>query len=249
MTIFYFLIIHWYTSLFFQTFFLHRYSAHKHFTMSPFWEKTFYILSWLTQGFTALSPNVYGKMHRMHHAYADTEKDVHSPKIDKTLIKMMLRTDKTFRAIKYGKIDIEDRFSKNVPDWRFMEKYAYKLPARIFWMFIYIFIYYSIVPENAGWMWILLPFHFIMTPLQGVIVNWFAHRIGYRNYDVSDTSTNLIPFDLITLGEGYHNNHHSNPGHANFSEKWYELDLCYPFIVFFNMIGIIQLTKTNANKS
>lgn len=73
-------VLHWYFSLFFQTFFLHRYAAHKHFTMNSAWEKTFYILSWLTQGVTAISPNAYGKLHRMHHSFADTEKDVHSPK-------------------------------------------------------------------------------------------------------------------------------------------------------------------------
>ena len=33
---------HWYLSLFCQTFFLHRYSAHKMFTMNKFWEKFFY---------------------------------------------------------------------------------------------------------------------------------------------------------------------------------------------------------------
>ena len=249
MIIIFFLIIHWYSSLFFQSFFMHRYSAHKQFTMSLFWEKFFYILSWITQGFTALSPSTYGKMHRMHHAYADTEKDVHSPKYDKTLVKMMLRTDKTFRGIRHGKIEVENRFSKNVPNWKFMEKYAYNLPARVFWMFIYIAIYYFFVPENATWMWVFLPFHFVMTALQGVIINWYAHRIGYRNFDVYDTSTNLMPFDLITMGEGYHNNHHAKPGNANFAQKWFELDLCYPFIYFFDAIGIIKLTKSNATNS
>ena len=244
MIILFLLISHWYSSLFFQTFFLHRYSAHKHFTMSKPLEKVFYILSWLTQGFTALSPNVYGKLHRMHHAYADTERDVHSPKYDKSLVAMMLRTDKIFRAIKHGKTQLEQRFCENLPEWTFMEKYAYNLPARILWATIYITIYYYVVPENALWMWAFLPLHFLMTPLQGVIINWFAHRIGYRNYEVSDTSTNLMPFDVITFGEGYHNNHHANSGSANFSKKWYELDPCYPIIVLFDAIGIIKLNNT-----
>ena len=51
--------------------------------MSKFWEKVFYILSYLSQGYSAFSPNVYGKMHRIHHAYTDTEKDLHSPRQDK----------------------------------------------------------------------------------------------------------------------------------------------------------------------
>jgi stearoyl-CoA desaturase (delta-9 desaturase) len=47
------------------------------FTMSKAWEKFFYILSWIFQGSSYLSPRAYGIMHRMHHAYADTEKDPH----------------------------------------------------------------------------------------------------------------------------------------------------------------------------
>ena len=237
-------IIHWYTSLFFQTFFLHRYSAHKHFTMSPFWEKVFYILSWITQGFTALSPHVYGKLHRLHHAYADTEKDVHSPKYDKTLVAMMRKTDKIFRGIKHGRIVLEEKFCKNLPYWGFMEKYAYSLGARILWAGIYVTIYYMVVPFTALWLWAFFPLHFIMTPLQGVVINWFAHKIGYRSFDVTDTSTNLMPFDLITMGEGYHNNHHAHSGNANFSQKWYEIDLSYPAIALLDAIGVIKLVKT-----
>lgn len=211
--------------------------------MSKIWEKVFYILSWLTQGVTALSPHVYGKFHRMHHAFADTEKDVHSPKYDKNIIAMMLKTDKVFRSIKQGKTQLEDRFCENLPNWIFMEKYAYSLPVRILWTAIYIIIYYFAVPENAAWMWAFLPFHFLMAPLQGVIINWFAHRVGYRSYNVSDTSTNLMPFDMITFGEGYHNNHHADSGNANFSKKWHEFDPCYQIIIFLNAIGVIQLAK------
>jgi stearoyl-CoA desaturase (delta-9 desaturase) len=51
-----FFVAHWYLSLFFQTFFLHRYAAHKAFTMSPFVEKVVYVLTWIFQGSNYLSP-------------------------------------------------------------------------------------------------------------------------------------------------------------------------------------------------
>ncbi len=125
-----------------------------------------------------------------------------------------------------------------------MGKYAYSLGARILWVGIYVTIYYMVVPSKALWLWAFLPFHFIMTPLQGIVINWFAHKIGYRSFDVTDTSTNLMPFDLITMGEGYHNNHHAHSGNANFSQKWYETDLSYPAIALFDTIRIIKLVKT-----
>ena len=44
--------------------------------MSKFGEKLCYVLTWVTQGSNYLSAYGYGVMHRMHHAYADTEKDL-----------------------------------------------------------------------------------------------------------------------------------------------------------------------------
>ena len=70
---------HWYLSLFSQTFFLHRYSAHKMFTMNKFWERFFYFFTYITQGSSYLNPRSYAILHRMHHAYSDTERDPHSP--------------------------------------------------------------------------------------------------------------------------------------------------------------------------
>ncbi len=79
MIILVFFVLHWQISVFFQTFFLHRYGAHRQFTMSKGWERTFHFLTWLTQGPSYLTPRAYAILHRMHHAYSDTEKDPHSP--------------------------------------------------------------------------------------------------------------------------------------------------------------------------
>ena len=87
MEILIFFVAHWYLSLFAQSFFHHRYSAHQMFTMNKFTEKIFFIFSFVVQGSSYMSPKVYGAMHRMHHAHADTEKDPHSPKFSSNLVK------------------------------------------------------------------------------------------------------------------------------------------------------------------
>ncbi|MEM1218822.1 MAG: fatty acid desaturase, partial [Bacteroidota bacterium] len=92
-------IAHWYLSLFSQTFFLHRYAAHGMFTMSKGWERYFFIFTWLSQGSSYLSARAYGIMHRLHHAYADTEKDPHSPSHDKNMLAMMYRTFRIYTDI------------------------------------------------------------------------------------------------------------------------------------------------------
>ena len=74
MPIFIFLFSHWFLSLFSQTFFLHRYGAHRMFTLSRPAERMFYFLTFITQGASFLVPRAYAILHRMHHA--DLEFDV-----------------------------------------------------------------------------------------------------------------------------------------------------------------------------
>ena len=45
MAILIFFVAHYYLSLFTQTFYLHRYAAHKMFTMNKFWEKFFFLFT------------------------------------------------------------------------------------------------------------------------------------------------------------------------------------------------------------
>ena len=105
-----FFVAHWYLSLFFQTFFLHRYASHKAFTMNEFTEKVFFVLTWIFQGSNYLSPFGYGTMHRMHHAYADTENDPHSPKYDETIWNMMWKTKTIYSDIASGRVVPEARY-------------------------------------------------------------------------------------------------------------------------------------------
>jgi stearoyl-CoA desaturase (delta-9 desaturase) len=136
-----FFVAHWYLSLFFQTFFLHRYAAHKAFTMSPFAEKVVYILTWIFQGSNYLSPYGYGVMHRMHHAYADTENDPHSPTYDETIFKMMWKTKTIYSDISNKRVVVEKRFTDGVPDWVAFDKFARSWPSRLFWGALYVAFY------------------------------------------------------------------------------------------------------------
>ncbi|MEL6672739.1 MAG: acyl-CoA desaturase [Bacteroidota bacterium] len=233
-----FFILHWYVSLFFQTFFAHRYAAHKMITMSPAWEKVFFVLSWIGQGSSYIGVRAYGIMHRMHHAYADTEKDPHSPKFSDNLFDMMLKTQAVYSKVFWEKVPFEERFTKGVPAWKSFEVFANSIPVRIAWGLIYIAFYAYFAP-NAWW-YLLLPLHFIMGPLHGAIINWFAHRIGYRNFDVSDLSRNLMPVDIFMMGEGYHNNHHKHGSRPNFGVKWHEVDPTYLIMKGMAAIGIIK---------
>ena len=237
-----FFLAHWYASIFTQSFFNHRYAAHQQFTMKPFWEKFFYVFSFISMGSSYLSAHVYAIMHRMHHAFADTEKDVHSPKYDNNLFAMMWRTRRIYIDIFDQKEKIDPKFLKNIPHWKWFDNMANWPISRILWGLSYVAFYIYFARDSYGW-YLLLPFHFIMGPLHGVIVNWFSHKLGKRNFEVKDTSTNLLPFDFLLMGELYHNNHHARPASANFGHKWYEIDVLYPIIKFFDWVGIVKLVK------
>ena len=243
MAILIFFLAHWYLSLFGQTFFLHRYAAHQMFTMNTFWERTFYVFTWLFQGSSFLSPKAYGIMHRMHHAYADTDKDPHSPMFSKNLFDMMKKTLVVYNGILHDKIDVEEKFKKGVPFWASFEKIADNWVVRISWGVLYLLFYYQFATH--WWQYLLLPIHFLMGPVHGAIINWFAHKYGYVSFIVGDTAKNMLPVDILMMGESYHNNHHKFGGRANFGKKWFELDPTYPFILLFNLLGIIHLKKDN----
>ena len=239
MEILIFFAAHWYLSLFSQTFFHHRYAAHQMFTMGKGWERFFQVISFVFQGSSYLSPYTYGILHRMHHAHADTELDPHSPKYDKNLFTMMWRTKTIYSNIFYGRTKIDDKWKKDLPEWFTFERFADAWPIRIMWGLFYIWFYVEFA--TAWWMFLLLPIHFIMGPVHGAIINWFAHRYGYTNFEVGDTSKNLLPIDFLMLGESYHNNHHKHGARANFGFKWHEIDPVYIAIKIMDKVGIIKL--------
>ncbi len=80
-----------------------------------------------------------------------------------------------------------------------------------------------------------------MGPIQGSIINWFAHKYGKVSFKVNNTSRNFMPVDILMMGEDYHNNHHKFPSSANFGVKWYEIDSLYCIMLVFDFFGMIKI--------
>ena len=152
----------------------------------------------------------------------------------------MWRTRNIYTGIFHGKIDTEAKFSKNVPEWKSFDKWANSGLSRLLWAILYlaIFIKYATSP----WQYLLLPVILSMGAFHGAVINWFAHKYGYKNYILKNTSENLFSVDILMLGESYHNNHHKYPSSINFGKRWHEVDPIYPVIRFFAWLKIIQIT-------
>lgn len=236
-----FFALHWYGSLFMQSFFHHRYASHSQFKTNRFWERVFYVVSYITQGSSYLSPRAYAIMHRLHHAHADTHEDPHSPKFMPRIYKMMWRTATTYTAIFKGHMKVDKKYLKHLPDWKKFDAFGHTWASRLGWSAAYILFYVFFATQ--WWMYLILPIHFIMGPFHGVIINWFAHKVGYKNYKMENTSTNLINVDIVMWGESLHNNHHKHPSSANFAKKWFEWDPMYPIIKLMHWLRIIRLPR------
>ncbi|CAN5162043.1 acyl-CoA desaturase [soil metagenome] len=241
MIILIFFIAHWFLSLFFQTFFQHRYASHRMFTTNKFWERVFYLLAYLFEGASFLNPRAYAIMHREHHAYSDTAKDPHSPHFFKDVFQLMNFTIRTFGDYIKKSRDTEARFKGNYPEWPLIDRVGSSLLSRVLFGVAYTCFYIAFATQL--WLFLLLPIHFLMGPIHGAIVNWCGHKYGYQNFDNNDKSKNTTPFDFLMLGELLQNNHHRHPNSANFGKRWFEIDPVYPVMKLMHWMKIIRLRK------
>jgi stearoyl-CoA desaturase (delta-9 desaturase) len=243
-----FFIAHWQLSVFFQTFFLHRYGAHRMYTMSKGWERFFYLCTYAAQGPSFLSPRGYAILHRMHHAFSDTPRDPHSPTNFKNgvvgLWTMMLETKKKYDDFAYDRRKPDARFDGGLPSWPALDRIGQSWVGRVAWGAAYTLFYFKFATH--AWEYALLPVQYIMGPVHGAIVNWCGHKYGYQNFDNGDKSRNTLVFDFVTAGELFQNNHHKYGMSPNFAARWFELDPTYQVMRVFNFLGIIDMTGAQA---
>jgi stearoyl-CoA desaturase (delta-9 desaturase) len=242
MTILAFFIAHWFLSLFSQTFFHHRYGAHRMFGLSHFAERAFYLVAFVTQGTSFLVPRAYAVLHRMHHAFSDTERDPHSPHYATNPLRMMWQTKLQYGGLVQRTIVPAPGLAAGVPEWEALDRFGDSMYTRFGWGLLYFWFYWEFA--TSPWLFLLLPVHFLMGVIHGAIVNWCGHRYGYRNFAIDDKSRNTLPIDFLMMGELYQNNHHSHPTRQKFAVRWFEFDPTYPVIWLFKQLRVIRPAPT-----
>lgn len=162
------------------------------------------------------------------------------------LVTFTLRTLQEIRAMKPTEDD--KKKISTLPRWDEFEQLASSYVVRISWVVVYVLIYQANgihFSTNPGWLLLLLV-NMFMGPLHGFIINYGAHVVGYHNYNATThptigTSTNFpLVANLLTVGEGLHENHHAKSGKANFAHKKGEFDLGYQVLRLAQVLGFIK---------
>jgi len=218
--------------------FYHRYFSHKAFRTSRAVQFLFALF-----GSTAVQrgPLWWASHHRHHHANSDRQEDAHSP-VQHGLLWSHLGwflSDAHF-ATRNDRVKELAAF----PELRFLDRFDVLVPA------LFAGAIYGLgnwlehaAPQLGTSGWQLLVWGFVISTVvlyhATFSVNSLAHTWGSRRYETTDQSRNNALIALITLGEGWHNNHHHFPGSARQGFYWWEIDLTYYGLRMLAACGLI----------
>jgi stearoyl-CoA desaturase (delta-9 desaturase) len=72
-----------------------------------------------------------------------------------------------------------------------------------------------------------------------LFINSLAHVFGHQRFKTDDDSRNNLALALLTMGEGWHNNHHRYMASARQGFYWWEIDLTYYLLRGLAWTGVI----------
>src|SRR5882724_2696040 len=216
------------------TIYLHRYSAHRALDLHPVVAHFFRLWLWLTTG---MSTKAWTAIHRKHHAKCESEEDPHSPQV-LTLKKVMLEGGELYRKEAKNQ-DTLDKYGHGTPeDWVERNVYSGVDKGGVALMLIVNILLFGPIGLTVWAVQML----WIPVTAAGVI-NGVGHFYGYRNFQVEDASTNIVPWGILIGGEELHNNHHAYASSARLSNKWYEFDIGWLYIRLMELLYLAQVKK------
>jgi stearoyl-CoA desaturase (delta-9 desaturase) len=203
----------------------HRYLSHRAFKTS----RTFqFLLAFVGTAAMQNGPLWWASWHRRHHAHSDTPADVHSP------------AQHGFWQAHLGWVlgpaqgtpDLSNvRDLTRWPELRWLNRHEW-VP-----IVLWALACFGIAGLN-GVVWgfvvsTILCFHATLC------INSIAHVWGSRRYVTSDDSRNNLLLAIVTLGEGWHNNHHHDMRAARQGRLWWEVDVTYYVLRLAAALGIV----------
>ena len=216
----------------------HRYFSHRTYRTSRWMQFVFALLG---ASSAQRGPLWWAAHHRSHHKFSDMQPDPHSP-IRHGFWRSHIGWFMTNRHFltDYRRVQDFARF----PELRWLNRFDVIVPIilAVTLYFVGRLLHYA-APSLGVTGWQLVVWGFVVSTIMlfhaTASINSLAHLIGRRRYDTGDDSRNNFMLALITLGEGWHNNHHKFRSCTRQGFYWWEIDLTYYALKFFAAIGLI----------
>jgi stearoyl-CoA desaturase (delta-9 desaturase) len=241
----------------------HRLLTHRAFKVPRWLERTWVVIALCCLEDT---PAKWVSTHRLHHIHSDRKPDPHSPLVTFFWGHMgwLLRPNTQRRDVavyhRYAHDVLDDPFYMALEKYPFTHLYIYLAHAALFFL----------VGLGVGWattgllmgglqfglsllVWGALVRTVIVWHITWT-VNSLSHVFGYQTYATGEESRNNWFVALITVGEGWHNNHHEDPSSASNQHKWWEFDISYYEIKLLEKLGLATnvipaMPKRQANRA
>jgi stearoyl-CoA desaturase (delta-9 desaturase) len=203
----------------------HRYFAHRAYKTSRACQL---LLAFLAQTSAQRGVLWWAAKHRRHHSHSDTELDVHSP-----------RRHGFWRAHvgwiftpRHGATDYDAiaDFAR-YPELVWLDRHPY-LPAALVGLITWLI---------AGWPGLVVGFCWstVLVWHGTFAINSVAHVAGRQRYVTGDDSRNNWLLAILTMGEGWHNNHHAYQSSVRQGFRWWEYDPTFYALKLLSWCGIV----------
>jgi stearoyl-CoA desaturase (delta-9 desaturase) len=203
----------------------HRYFAHRAFSTSRICQ---FVLAFLAQTSAQRGILWWASHHRNHHRYSDTTDDVHSP------------VQSGFFYSHLGWIFVPRNDSTDYSAVRDLARYK-----ELIWLDRHPYLPAALLASAtwliAGWPGLAIGFCWSTVAVWHATfcINSLAHVVGRQRYVTGDQSRNNWLLALLTMGEGWHNNHHAYQASVRQGFRWWEFDLTYYVLSMLSRLGIV----------
>jgi stearoyl-CoA desaturase (Delta-9 desaturase) len=208
----------------------HRYFSHRAYATSRVFQ---FCLAFLSQSTAQKSVLWWAAKHRHHHLHSDTDEDVHSPRRHGFFYShvgwVFARRHDTTDMVKVADL-------ARYPELMWLHRWELAPAVALAGLCFLVNGWPGFV---VGYLWsTVLVYHATFC------INSLAHVRGQQRYVTGDDSRNNWLLAIITMGEGWHNNHHSFQSSARQGFRWWEWDPTYYILHGLSWLGIVWDLKS-----
>jgi stearoyl-CoA desaturase (delta-9 desaturase) len=207
----------------------HRYFSHRAYETSRIFQ---FVLAVIAQTTAQKSVLWWAANHRDHHLHSDTERDVHSPRHFGFIYSHV--------GWIFARRQDETNFARvadfaQYPELMWLHRYELAPPLAL------AVVCFAV----AGWPGLIVGFFWSTVAVyHGTFcINSIAHLAGRRRYVTGDDSRNNWLLAIITMGEGWHNNHHAFQSSARQGFRWWEYDPTFYLLKLLERLGLVWNLK------